>query len=362
MGIENQSTTKMGIERKDYTGVIQRYREKKNISYKLKDGREIFAKFANYQDGSGVRNNLEGIKKEAEILSRLENTGVTPKVIQIKNYPNEKMARLVTEKISGNSLDRLEVKLEERNSVFANVITSSAESLQKIHDEGIYMVDINKGTFLVNNEGQECKVVDFELGVDSSNTNEEEIKKAVKFRQVGYPDILGYETLNTLESVKQKEMYTWAQTMLDFISDKTGVLDIAQTDFEEKELPEEIRSEYQNYIESIRDRITNYVTKVAEKEVQNPNNQEQARRWYDNRRDSSITFEEYLDELKTKEIKNKTKRFLNNASLNITLKYRLEKLGINLPETKLRFLEKCLDMDPSKRPDSFKELIVENKI
>ena len=41
---------------------------------------------------------------------------------------------------------------------------------------------------------------------------------------------------------------------------------------------------------------------------------------------------------------------------------RLEKLGINLPETKLRFLEKCLDMDPSKRPDSFKELIVENKI
>jgi len=361
MGIENQPTTKMGIERRDFTGEIQRHREKKNISYTLKDGREIFAKFAKHQ-GSDVRNNLDGMRREERILRKLEDTDITPKVLQLKEYPNEKMTRLVTEKITGNSLDRLEVKLEDRNSVFANVITSSAESLQKIHDEGVYIVDINKGTFLVNNEGQDCKVVDFELGVDSTNTNDEEIKIANKFRQVGYPDILGYETPNTLESIKQKEMYTWAQTMLDFISDKTGVLNIAETDFEEKELPEEIRSDYQNYIESIRDRITNYVTKGVEKEVQNPNNQEQARRWYDSRRDSSITFEEYLEELKNKEIKNKTKRFLNNASLNITLKYRLEKLGINLPETKLRFLEKCLDMDPSKRPDSFKELIVENKI
>ena len=108
------------------------------------------------------------MKKEAEILSRLENTGVTPKVIQLKNYPNEKMTRLVTEKISGTSIDRLEVKLDERNSIFANVITSSAESLQKIHDEGIYVVDINKGTFLVNNEGKNCKIVDFEHGIDNA--------------------------------------------------------------------------------------------------------------------------------------------------------------------------------------------------
>ena len=278
------------------------------------------------------------------------------------------MTRLVTEKISGTSIDRLEVKLDERNSIFANVITSSAESLQKIHDEGIYVVDINKGTFLVNNEGKNCKIVDFEHGIDSSNTNQEEIKKAIKFRQAGLSDILGYEIPNTLESLKQKEMYTWAQTMLDFIADKKGYSDIAQTDIEEKELPEEIRGEYQSYVDSIRDKITSYVTQGYKKEAQYLKNQNRiqifqklAKREYDTRKDYSKTFEEYfegyLNEIKTKEIERQTKKFLNIASLKITLKYRLEKLGINLPEKTTEFLEQCLDTNPNNRPDSFKELI-----
>lgn len=346
----------LGITRDDYTGYIQKFRDKKNISYTLKDGREIFAKFAKFQEGN--RNNLEGLNQEAEILKRLESTGVTPKFIQLKQYPNEKMARLVTEKVGGISLDRFKVPEKNRDEIFENVIISTARSLQKIHDEGVYVVDINTGTFLVNESGEDCNIVDFELAIDSSNPSEEKIKNALKFRSVRESDF-GYKTENNIEHIQKKEIYIWAETMLDFIAQKTGNFDLIHMDLDLSELPEDIRIKIQSEIETVTQTALPIIQDKVESAFLNPDNIQKLQERFDRYRsmDRNTNFEQFIQEQKEKEINTALKRVIDRAVIKLTLKFKLEKIGVKIPEKIVSFLERSLDLNPNNRPTSFNDIL-----
>jgi serine/threonine protein kinase len=355
METNNRISKKMGIERIDYTGYIQKNRNKKNISYTLRDGREIFAKFAKNENdqNEGI---LEGMRREAEILRKLEDTGITPKVIQIKEYPNKKMTRLVTEKISGTSIDRLEIKKNQESEIIGNIIVSTAESLQKIHEQGIYVIDVNIGTFLVNEQGKDAKLVDFEHAIDSSNSSEKEVNEAIKFRYSGIGDVIGFDTPEGVTGLRKKEMYTWAKTMLNLIEEKTGSQDILRMDFNIQELTEDDRTKYEEYLNLIEEKIRNYAKKMIDKAIAGKS-KEQLSAWINPNKDTSKSFDEFLEEFKKTEIERAVKNYLNTALIKITLKYKLKNLGIELPEKTLQFLQKCLNSDYNNRPDSFSELL-----
>jgi len=68
-------------------------------------------------------------------------------------------------------------------------------------------------------------------------------------------------------------------------------------------------------------------------------------------------FDDYFAEQVDKEVGLGLKKALNFITLKYTLKYKLEKLGLKLPEQIVSFLEKCLDVNPNNRPDSFNDIL-----
>lgn len=354
--METPEKTKLGITRRDLTGTIQRYREKRNISYRLKDGREVFAKYAKKQSND-TRDNVEGMKQEVRVLKKLEGLGITPKVIDFKISPDNKISRLVTDKAPGTSLDRLKIPIGRRDKLIESIILSSARSLSRINSEGVFVVDINTGTFLVNENGEDCRIVDLEHAVDSGATSDKQISDAVKFRDLRFEE-LDIEIPNTLESVSKKEMYTWAKTMLDFISINFGTIDIIQMEISIDELPKELKIKLEQEIKTASEKL---LPSIREKVIKMYNTEEYqgilkksySRHWGRLLKTFDIYFSEQVD----KEVELRLKKALNFITLRYTLKYKLEKLGLKLPEQVISFLEKCLDVNPNNRPQSFNDIL-----
>jgi len=315
----------LGIERDDYTGTIQRYRDKKNISYKLKDGKEVFAKYVSDQ-GNGAINNLEGIRNEVEILHKLEDTEITPKVIQFKEYPSHKKARLVTEKVSGTSLDRL-------------------------------IVDINEGTFLVNQNGEDCKIVDFEFAIDSSNTPENQLAVALNFRKPLKYKSLDYPIPLTVENVQRKEMYIWAKTMLDFIAKIYKLGDLIEMEIPLENIPQEEREKIQEEVTRIREKIMPEIIEKATRYTQKEEIVIKIKSAFERRHNPSQTFEEFVNEQIIKESEKTASKIINTVIIKLTLRHKLEKFGIKIPSKIISFLERCLDLDPNNRPNSFNDIL-----
>lgn len=348
--------TILGITRKDLTGTIQKYREKRNISYRLKDGREVFAKYAKKQS-EDFRDNVEGMEQEARVLKKLEILGITPKVIDFKISPDSKISRLVTDKVPGTSLDRLDIPEERRDTFIETTIVSSAKSLSRINAEGVYVVDINTGTFLVNENGEDCRVVDLEHAVDSDATSDKQITDALQFRNLRF-EKLGIETPNSIESVRKKEMYAWAKTMLEFISKNFGNIDIINMEISLEELPSELKIILEQEIKTATEKLLPSIREKVTAMLKTERYQEMLKKHYSHHWGKSLkTFDDYFAEQVDKEVGLGLKKALNFITLKHTLKYKLEKLGLKLPEQIVSFLEKCLDVNPNNRPDSFNDIL-----
>lgn len=107
---------------------------------------EFFTKYVNQQEGK--RDTIAGLRKEKRILNTLADTGVTPRVGDLKIYPNEKRARLIIEQIPGVSLDRMNEKQSEQflKEEAELTVYSTANALHKVHQKGILLVDLNAHT------------------------------------------------------------------------------------------------------------------------------------------------------------------------------------------------------------------------
>jgi len=156
-----KATTVLGIKREDLSGDVQRERGKRNIRYDV-EGKRMIAKYIDKQPEDS--DNIARLSRERRLLGRLADTGVVPQVIDFKEYERER-ARLLLEEIPGTSIDHMPRK--ERAEFIKNhtedIVRVTAQSLQKILEHGVHIVDINEGTFLFEENGDKlsARLVDF---------------------------------------------------------------------------------------------------------------------------------------------------------------------------------------------------------
>lgn len=167
----------------------------------------------------------------------------TPKTSELKIYPNEKRARLSIEQVPGVSLDKMD---DEQSNEFLKekaetTIHSTAEALEKIHQKNVLLVDVNEGSFLLDekDEGISTHVVDFELAVDLSKKIPADSERA--FRWYANKDL----ALNMDEKIdhqdtdvlRKAEISLWARTLAERM---IGLSDISKS----VELPPEKQEEF----------------------------------------------------------------------------------------------------------------------
>lgn len=334
----------LGVQREDLSGDVQRERCKRNVRYE-KDGKRMIAKYVDKQPEDS--DNIARLAREKRILDELSDTGVVPKVIDYKRYENDR-ARLLLEEIPGISIDHMPKK--ERTAFLQrhaeDVVRQMAESLQKVRDRGVYIVDVNEGTFLFD-EGDDgrltTRLLDFELGIDKSSSADE-LKDSfsfVKKNELGFSlaEQEGTSLTEDTALLAKCEMHRWAKTMERIVVDRYAKI----------EIPADQMAGYQQYRERVkpvvdkllRDRATKYFATM------------QARQEATDRR--------YLDMGEDGYIAWSLKAGLESAITQQCVKFTFPGLcrtnGVALSEKSMNFIAQCLSMDINERPSSFAEFV-----
>jgi len=225
--LTDSKETKFGFQRENLSGMIQGIRGKKNIRYTNLDGKEFFTKYINQQESK--RDNITGLKKEKQILDSLSGTGVTPKAGELKIYPNEQRARLIMEQMPGVSIDKMDEMQSEEffKEKVETTIYSTADALDKIHQNGVLLVDVNEGSFLLDKKDDkiQTRVVDFELAVDLINGAPEDREAAFQWYSSKDIGLRLDEQVDYLDSevLKKAEINRWARTLTERIIGFTDV-------------------------------------------------------------------------------------------------------------------------------------------
>jgi serine/threonine protein kinase len=334
----------LGFERTNINGLFQPMRGKKNIVYKTVEGVSMVAKYVNFKDG--IRDNVAGMKREKQFLDLLEDTGLTPKVIDYKEYPNQKKVRLVLEKLPGKSLDKMSIF--EKEDLMKNraeeVILSSATSLEKVHQKGVLVVDVNEGTFLfdVQDETLKTYVLDFELSASTNPAVEKELefaknwfaRKDFALKLDSSLDLMDPETLT------KSEVYLWAEMLV------TSMIGLSEVQ-KKIELSDETQRKFDEAATKIEAKLSEDVIATLKNQYfllikQNPELV------------ADYGFEsDYINE--NFELKKQAK--LQTVLLGISLEEKLKKHGISLSPKILKFLQDSLSIDFSQRPKNFQNLL-----
>jgi|GEM_PF-1515839 len=350
-GIENsefitpdRKRTVLGFEREDFSGITQRARGKQNIHYASPEGQEFFSKYVKFQEGK--RDNIAGLKNEKYFLDLLADSGVIPKTSELKIYPNEKRARLSIEQVPGMSLDKMN---DEQINEFLKekaeaTIHSTAEALDKIHQRNVLLVDVNEGSFLLDekNKNISTHVVDFELAVDLDKKIPEDNESA--FRWYANKDLgLSIDEKidhQDIEVLKKAEVSLWARTLAERM---IGFSDLSKS----VELSPEKQEEF--------DAMKAKISPILEKQVI-----ESAKKYYEYQ--SKIPKEERFYDLPTeedfikKEMERKLPRKVEEALLGITLEEKMNAKGIIVSKKSLDFMSRALNLELKNRPSNFSEL------
>lgn len=332
----------LGFEREDRTGLIQRARWKENITYITPSGEKIFVKYATRQEGR--RDNVSGLKHEAEIIRELEDDQIVPRVIDLKIYPDSKRGRLILENIEdGISLDQ--EKSDQLKNKANDVIQSTAEAHSIILKRGILLTDVNSGSYLITQKdsGIQTYLVDFELAtrIEPKNKEDEERLLSAKEWFKGKDFSLNQKETNsiTLEDLKKSEIHLWAKTMVEWLLGPSY-------SWEPIEIPPEKQEEYQRESERIRPHLIREIQTRAKKD-------------YALIISSYTDFKDQVSEEKfiNDEINRELPRRTDELLIGITLSERLKKAGIILDPKLEEFLARALSIDLEKRPSSFDDVI-----
>ncbi|NQV12510.1 hypothetical protein HQ524_04055 [Candidatus Uhrbacteria bacterium] len=335
----------MGIKREDYTGDIQLTRGKQNIRYE-RDGESAFAKIVTTHDGS--RENLTRLKREKHALDKLRDTGIVPKVISFKEYGEDK-ARLLLEELPGESFDHMpwqeRAKFAKQHA--QEIVSETGKSLHKIHNSGVFVVDVNVGTFLFDAEADDAlgvHVLDLELAHDADSDDEESLRDSIDhFKRNDLGFTLAKQEGTTLpedeELLMKAELYRWAKTMKKILIHR----------YPELEIPTSKQEQLEAYLERIRPVLEEDLIRKAGglfKRVQARGNEQDVN-----------VIARGLEDFSSNYIKKNIDNALNGASSDFNFTELCEANGIDLPVQYSEFISQCLSMDIDSRPDSFEELI-----
>ncbi|MDA1038295.1 MAG: hypothetical protein O2877_01235 [bacterium] len=347
-GLEGYDTKKLGFLRADLSEGIQRFRGKANIKYRTPDGRAIFAKYVTKQDGQ--RDNLAGLKREKHLLDKLAHTGVVPKTDEIKTY-GERKSRLIMEQVPGSSLDRKEMRSEQARENAEAILRSTARALGTAHENGVALVDVKEGNFLVDqkDDGEvSAKVIDFELGVDLDTLDPSEVENSMRFlhevtnKDVGiqFDKMRGNET-STADMLKKADMHLWAQAMTRWLlPTHSGLV----ADYRKPEgLSEEKENAYQAAVEDVSSIL---MERADEKGQRDYKRRKVAGMLKEGQTEETfITFNKHMAQGRAREI-----------ALSTILPEKLQEKGIDLSPELVNFLQRALSHRMEERPSSFSEL------
>src|SRR3989338_7098610 len=340
----DRKETVLGFEREDLSGIIQRARGKENIRYVSSEGQEFFTKYVNKQEGN--RDNIAGLKNEKHFLDLLDDSGVTPKTSELKIYPNEKRARLSIEQVPGVSLDKMD---DEKANEFLKekaeaTIHSTAEALEKIHQKNVLLVDVNEGSFLLDEKDEKISthVVDFELAVDLDKKIPREREGA--FRWYANKDLALHidEKIDHQDAgvLKKAEVSRWARTLAERM---IGFNDISKS----VELPPEKQKEFDEMKVTISPILEKQVIERAKKDYEYESKIPKEERFYD-----LPTEEDFVQ----KEIERELPHKVEEELLGITLEEKMKAKGIVVSEKTLDFISRALSLKLKNRPANFSEL------
>ncbi len=328
----------LGFQREELTGEMQRERRKENIRYSGPKDEAFFAKYANEHD----QNNIARLKKEKQMLDRLTKTGVTPKAGEFKIYPNEKRARLLIEQVPGTSLDRMDDDQREEflKRKVEETIFATADALDKIHKKGIWLVDVNGGSFLISQRDNkvETHVVDFELALDLDKSPQETRTRAEAYghylaRDFGlrFDDLeeprRDFETGILYPSngdFKKSEMRLWALTLVRYILGQDDISTKVELAPKEKEKFDETK---------------NKILPLLKKEIIGT---------LKGKTRDALTQENLEHELSDR---------LEEELLSITLNKKLRAKGVVVSQQVVSFLSRALNLELKNRPSDFSKLI-----
>jgi serine/threonine protein kinase len=341
---QSEFDSKMGFQRKDHTGLIQRYRGKQNIEYVSPQGESFFAKYCDLQD-DGKRDNIQGMINEKKILDKLATTGVTPQAGEVKLYPNNEKptkARFLIEGLHAVSLEDPRIgKDTEFASEMANmVLAETSKAYKTIHDKNVLQVDVNPGNILIQKaDGKDelqARLVDFELAIDLDAASDKDMQAAIKWFSVKDKyQADGTENDTDVEKLKKSEINQWAMTMSEWLlgpsytwKDLGEPSEESMTD-EQKKLVEKLRAEA----------VQRGKRDVERGEQRGDKSHKKNEEW-------SINYE----------LEHSFKYALAEAFLSQTLAERLAKKNLHIDENMLAFLTKALSTNLAERPASFDEV------
>ncbi|TAN58399.1 hypothetical protein EPN15_01145 [Patescibacteria group bacterium] len=337
----------LGFQKKDLTGIIQKVRGKENIRYTNPEGEEFFTKYINQLEGK--QSNIAGLKKEKLILDLLAGTGVTPKARELKIYPNEQRARLIIEQMPGVSLDKMdEMQSEEFFKKEAKTtIYSTADALNKIHQKGVLLVDVNEGAFLLDKKDDkiQTRLVDFELAVDLISGAPEDREAAFEWysskdiglrldEQVDHQDA---------EVLKKAEINRWARTLTEHI---IGFIDVSAP----VELSREKQKEFDALKIKVRPILEKQIIERAKKDYQYQSQAPEEDRLYELPAEDDFIQEKLEEELAGK---------IEEELLGVTLEEKMKIKGITLSKEILDFMSRALSPELQNRPVDFSEYLNE---
>ena len=241
--------------------------------------------------------------------------------------------------VQGSSFEKRFEPSEFEKENFDQIMLCTQKAMQKVHAEGVFVGDINSGTFLLNedesNQTVETKVVDFELAAEVDQLGDKNIQEYLKRfykDDVGLTLYLQQNSSITPEIATLAEQYLTAKTVVDFFvgPDYTQTIDIS-------ELPQDLQDNYLQQLEVLRPQIEAVVqTELAED--------------FATRQQNGETLYASLDELLTDRYESQLQLRINQAMINITLPTLLERSGVTSDPKMIEHLAKTLSPDLNQRP------------
>jgi len=291
----------------------------------------------------GQRDNVEGLQRELYFLEKLKDTGITPEPVTLKINPDRTDAQLLMKKLEGDSFEKTDGSDEVAKRNFGRISESVSQSLEAIHNRGVLVVDINEGTFVIqqmNSDNQDLitYVVDFELAEDiadlSSSEVQDRLKRWYSRKDIGL-QIAMYETdfnLN-VDTTKGVEQYLGAKSVVEhFIGpDYSWKIDY-------NKLSAEDRDRYDAQLQIVQPRIEEITKKQLREEYQYA---KQVSSKYLPPDEETYVKREFEERLHAK---------IDLAMINITLPYFLHDKGISVETSTLKHLQRSLSLIVEERP------------
>lgn len=345
---KDKKPVRLGFKRKDISGFVQKIRGKQNVKYETPEGEKIFAKYASRQEG--YRDTIAGLQREKRILDKLSQTGTVPKVGDLKIYPQGYRARLLMGQVDGNSLDSDFMKEEGgyARQHPQELILSTAQAHRKVLDMGVAVVDVNAGTYLIqqNQDGLSTNLVDFELACDLDNSSPDELQGSFNWYRTKDFGLritrIDSVTAADIDILRQSDIHLWAEITAEWLLGPSAF-------WGDVPVSPEKQAQFQTATETVKPIVENETIDRAKKDYQDMIARGQE--WKGGEQN-------YIDY----ELQHSAPHKMMEALIGVTFEDRLKAKGIQLPQPTVDFISKALSYDIRERPASFDALLSQTSI